>query len=99
MILGRQKDANDRGMIVHQDADDFGIEAIHNVGLSLHMVDVATGELVLVGYRHLVMSQLYNEDSPQAVSNFSAVQRLCSAVTSDILAAPKNKKPQKQEGK
>jgi hypothetical protein len=98
LILGRQRDANDRGMIVPQDADDFGIEAMHNVGLSLHVVDVASGELVLVGYRHMVMSQFYDEDSPQAVSNFSAVQSLCAAVATDILDVP-NKKSQKQETK
>lgn len=97
-IPGRQSEANARGMITPQDADDFGIEAMHNVGLSLHIVDVATGEIVLVGYRHLVMSQFYDEDSPQAVSNFSAVQTLCSAVATDILSAP-NKKSQKQETK
>jgi hypothetical protein len=88
MVNSRQRDANAQGMITPRDAEDYTIEAMHNVGLSLHVVDVASGKLVMIGYRHLVMSQFYSDESPQAVSNFSAVQSLCTAVTRDILTAP-----------
>jgi hypothetical protein len=84
--LRRQHDANVRGTIVPDDARRCDIIAHHSAGLSLHMVDVATGKIVWVGYRHLAVSQEYDSSHPDAVTTFGAVQRLSRAVTSDVLA-------------
>jgi len=81
----RQGQVNQRGTITPEDARRCRIIAHHSVGLSLHVVDVATGEIVWVGYRHLAVSQEYDANHPEAVSTFGAVQTLAAAVVKDIL--------------
>lgn len=82
----RQREANSRGTITPDDARRCRITAHHSVGLSLHMVDVATGKIVWVGYRHLAVSQKYDNTHPDAVSTFGAVQKLSKAISADILS-------------
>ena len=81
----RQREANDRGSITPDDVRRCIIVAHHSVGLSLRAVDIATGRITWVGYRNLAMADRYDDDRPDTLSNFSAVQKLTERLVSDLL--------------
>lgn len=81
----RQREANQRGGISPEDARRCTILVHHTVGLTLRAVDVTTGRITWVGYRHLALADRYDDDHPDVLSTFGAVQELAEAVVDDLL--------------
>ncbi len=83
----RTAQANQRGALVPEDVRRCSVFVHHSVGLSLRAVDVATGRIKWVGFRHLAVGDKYSEDRPDMLNTFGAVQELSETIADDIFTS------------
>ena len=81
-----EKEANETGVVRRK---GYPVLANHSIGLSMRVVDSATGEIVWVGYRFMGAAKIVDDDKPDTLTNFEVIRNVCDEIIDDLLGIRK----------